>query len=96
MRSTGFSIFKEWSCCVDFNAEAIDPDQVDHALEAMLETGVTACLPTLDHGSHRRGHREILSARPSAGSKPPRIRDGPGYHLEGPFLNATEGYAGCR
>ena len=29
---------------VDFNAEAIDPDQVDHALEAMLETGVTACL----------------------------------------------------
>jgi N-acetylglucosamine-6-phosphate deacetylase len=80
---------------VDFNAEAIDPDQVDHALEAMLATGVTACLPTLITAP-----TDALIARFSALDRAvARSRLGPamvpGYHLEGPFLNATEGYAGC-
>ena len=32
---------------VDFNDSAITPDALDHALHAMLRTGVTTCLPTL-------------------------------------------------
>ena len=32
---------------VDFNDDAITPDALDRALEAMLRTGTTACLPTI-------------------------------------------------
>lgn len=80
---------------VDFNSEAIDADGLDHALEAMLATGVTACLPTLITASD-----DVLEARFSALDRAvSRSRLGPlmvpGYHLEGPFLNPGDGYAGC-
>jgi N-acetylglucosamine-6-phosphate deacetylase len=96
MRSTGlFDLQVNGFAGVDFNAEAIDPDQVDHALEAMLGTGVTACLPTVITAP-----TDALLARFSALDRAlARSRLGsamvPGYHLEGPFLNASEGYAGC-
>ncbi|MCH4554216.1 hypothetical protein MKW35_16465, partial [Aestuariibaculum sp. L182] len=32
---------------VDFNAADLTPEALDHALEAMLATGVTTCLPTI-------------------------------------------------
>ena len=32
---------------VDFNSTALTADALDHALRAMLRTGVTSCLPTL-------------------------------------------------
>jgi len=80
---------------VDFNAETIDADQLDHALEAMLATGVTSCLPTLI-----TAQADVLAARFAALDRAvARSRLGPlmvpGYHLEGPFLNPAEGYAGC-
>ena len=80
---------------VDFNAETIDADQLDHALGAMLATGVTSCLPTLITAPV-----DALSARFAALDRAvARSRLGPimvpGYHLEGPFLNPAEGYAGC-
>lgn len=31
---------------VDFNSQAIDVAAIDHALDALLAAGVTACLPT--------------------------------------------------
>lgn len=80
---------------VDFNDEKIDADQLDHALEAMLGTGVTMCLPTLITASF-----DVLEARLTAldnaiaaSSLGPLMI--PGYHLEGPFLNPQKGYAGC-
>jgi N-acetylglucosamine-6-phosphate deacetylase len=80
---------------IDFNAETIDADQLDHALEAMLATGVTSCLPTLitaptDVLANRFAALDRAVARSRLG--PIMV---PGYHLEGPFLNPAQGYAGC-
>ncbi len=80
---------------VDFNDAALTADALDHALHAMLRTGVTACLPTLITAAP-----DTLAARLAAldravatGRLGPAMV--PGFHLEGPFLNPAEGYAGC-
>ncbi len=80
---------------VDFNDAALTADALDHALHAMLGTGVTACLPTLITAAP-----DTLAARLAALDRavatsrlgPAMV---PGFHLEGPFLNPAEGYAGC-
>jgi N-acetylglucosamine-6-phosphate deacetylase len=96
MRSAGlFDLQVNGFAGIDFNAETIDTDRLDHALEAMLATGVTACLPTLITAP-----ADVLAARFMALDRAvARSRLGPimvpGYHLEGPFLNPAEGYAGC-
>jgi N-acetylglucosamine-6-phosphate deacetylase len=96
MRSAGlFDLQVNGFAGVDFNTEMIDADQLDHALEAMLATGVTSCLPTLITAP-----ADVLAARLAALDRAvARSRLGPvmvpGYHLEGPFLNPAEGYAGC-
>jgi N-acetylglucosamine-6-phosphate deacetylase len=96
MRSAGlFDIQINGYAGVDFNSTALTPDALDHALEAMLRSGVTACLPTLITAPE-----DILAARFAAldaavaGSRRGSAMV-PGYHLEGPFLNPTPGYAGC-
>ncbi|TCR62495.1 N-acetylglucosamine-6-phosphate deacetylase [Bosea sp. BK604] len=80
---------------IDFNSGAITAAELDHALEAMLATGVTACLPTIIT-AHPHELEERFLALDSAVSE---SRLGPlmcpGYHLEGPFLNPAEGYHGC-
>jgi N-acetylglucosamine-6-phosphate deacetylase len=80
---------------VDFNSDALTPDALDHALHAMLRTGVTHCLPTLITAPET-----VLGARLHALDRAVRTgRLGPimvaGIHLEGPFLNPAQGYAGC-
>jgi N-acetylglucosamine-6-phosphate deacetylase len=80
---------------VDFNSTALTPDALDHALHAMLRTGVTTCLPTLITAPE-----DVLAARFAAlDAAVASSRLGPlmvpGYHLEGPFLNPLDGYAGC-
>ena len=96
MRSTGlFDIQINGYAGVDFNSTALTPSALDHALEAMLLSGVTACLPTLITAPE-----DVLAARFAALDEAvARSRLGPamvpGYHLEGPFLNPAPGYAGC-
>jgi N-acetylglucosamine-6-phosphate deacetylase len=80
---------------VDFNSVTLTADALDHALAAMLRTGVTTCLATLITASE-----DALAARFAALDEAvARSRLGPtmvpGYHLEGPFLNPEPGYAGC-
>lgn len=80
---------------VDFNTEDLTAEALDHALESMLATGVTGCLPTLI-----TAREEVLAARFAAlDAAVARSRLGPlmcpGYHLEGPFLNPAQGYCGC-
>jgi N-acetylglucosamine-6-phosphate deacetylase len=80
---------------VDFNNSALTPDALDHALHAMLRAGVTHCLPTLITAPESE-----LAARLQALDRAIRVgRLGPtmvlGIHLEGPFLNPAQGYAGC-
>jgi N-acetylglucosamine-6-phosphate deacetylase len=80
---------------VDFNNATLTADALDHALDAMLRTGVTSCLPTLITAVE-----DVLAARFAAldaavaGSRLGQVMV-PGYHLEGPFLNPASGYAGC-
>jgi N-acetylglucosamine-6-phosphate deacetylase len=96
MRSNGlFDIHINGYAGVDFNSSALTADALDHALEAMLLSGVTACLPTLITAPE-----DVLAARFAALDEAvARSRLGPamvpGYHLEGPFLNPAPGYAGC-
>ncbi len=80
---------------VDFNSGRITSDGVDRALGAMLKTGVTTCLPTLITASQDQlRHRlQALDQAVSASRLGPKMV--PGYHLEGPFLNAEPGFAGC-
>jgi N-acetylglucosamine-6-phosphate deacetylase len=80
---------------VDFNSGTITAADMDHALEAMLATGVTMCLPTII-----TARRSELETRIRALDKAVRASKlgpvmCPGYHLEGPFLNPASGYAGC-
>jgi N-acetylglucosamine-6-phosphate deacetylase len=80
---------------VDFNAGTITAGELDRALEAMLATGVTTCLPTLITARpHELEQRfRALDAAVSGSRLGPLMC--PGYHLEGPFLNPAAGYAGC-
>lgn len=80
---------------VDFNDAALTADALDHALEAMLKNGVTMCLPTLITGEAEALQQRLaaLDAAVAASRLGPEMV--PGYHLEGPFLNAGEGYHGC-
>ncbi len=80
---------------VDFNDAMLSGDAMDQALHAMLRTGVTTCLPTLITAPE-----DVLAARLHALDRAvANSRLGalmvPGFHLEGPFLNPTPGYAGC-
>jgi N-acetylglucosamine-6-phosphate deacetylase len=80
---------------VDFNDVSLQPDALDHALNAMLGSGVTACLPTLITADETTlGHRLAALDDAVAGSRLGPLMV-PGFHLEGPFLNPAPGYAGC-
>jgi N-acetylglucosamine-6-phosphate deacetylase len=95
-RSSGlFDIQINGYAGVDFNSGSLTPDEMDHALHAMLRAGVTHCLPTLITAAEAD-----LAARLDALDRAIRVsRLGPlmvlGIHLEGPFLNPAPGYAGC-
>jgi N-acetylglucosamine-6-phosphate deacetylase len=80
---------------VDFNDEGLTAEALDHALAAMLTSGVTSCLPTIITADrHALAARlRALDAAVAASRLGPWMV--PGYHLEGPFLNPAEGYAGC-
>ncbi|POR48685.1 N-acetylglucosamine-6-phosphate deacetylase [Bosea psychrotolerans] len=80
---------------VDFNSGAITAAELDQALEAMLATGVTTCLPTIitAHPDELEARFKALDAAVAASRLGPAMC--PGYHLEGPFLNPAAGYAGC-
>lgn len=80
---------------VDFNDENINADRLDIALEAMLRTGVTSCLPTLITAPFPQLVRRFQALDRAVAQSQLGALMIPGYHLEGPFLNPAEGYAGC-
>ncbi|MDR3536105.1 MAG: amidohydrolase family protein [Acetobacteraceae bacterium] len=80
---------------VDFNDPGLTADALDHALRAMLDAGVTTCLPTVITAPEAALAARLQALdRAVAGSRLGPLMV-PGYHLEGPFLNPGEGYAGC-
>nr|WP_294565273.1 amidohydrolase family protein [uncultured Rhodopila sp.] len=80
---------------VDFNDTALTAAALDHALEAMLRSGVTTCLPTLITAAEA----DLADRLHALDEAVAHSRLGPlmvpGFHLEGPFLNPARGYAGC-
>lgn len=80
---------------IDFNSGTITAAELDHALEAMLATGVATCLPTIitAHPDELAQRFLALDAAVSASRLGPMMC--PGYHLEGPFLNPAPGFHGC-
>ncbi|MBO1077853.1 amidohydrolase family protein [Roseomonas haemaphysalidis] len=80
---------------VDFNDVALTAAALDRALEAMLGTGVTCCLPTIITAPEPvlRARLRALDAAVAGSRLGPLMC--PGFHLEGPFLNPAPGYAGC-
>lgn len=80
---------------IDFNDPGLGADGLDEALQAMLASGVTACLPTIitAHPEELQARFAALDAAVAASRLGPWMV--PGYHLEGPFLNPADGYAGC-
>lgn len=80
---------------VDFNSPGLTSDSLQLSLEAMLATGVTACLPTIITGSETHLHTcfsALEKARKSSRLAKTMVA---GYHLEGPFLSKLPGYSGC-
>lgn len=80
---------------VDFNSGALTADALDHALEALLATGVTTCLPTIITASPQQLEDRLIALDSSVGESRLGHLMCPGYHLEGPFLNPANGYSGC-
>jgi N-acetylglucosamine-6-phosphate deacetylase len=80
---------------VDFNDDALTPANLDHALRAMLACGTTLCLPTIITAYEHELMSRFAALDRAVSRSAFGARMVPGYHLEGPFLNPTPGYAGC-
>ncbi len=79
---------------VDFNDPNSSIEQIGHALDVILATGVTRCLPTVITGppaamlaSLRNLHRAKVSL--------PRGRAISGFHVEGPHIDPADGPRGA-
>ena len=80
---------------VDFNSPGLTSDSLQLSLEAMLATGVTACLPTIITGSETHLHTCFSALEKARNSSRLAKIMVAGYHLEGPFLSKLPGYSGC-
>jgi len=80
---------------VDFNSPGLTSDSLQLSLEAMLATGVTACLPTIITGSETHLHTCFSALEKARNSSRLAKTMVAGYHLEGPFLSKLPGYSGC-
>jgi N-acetylglucosamine-6-phosphate deacetylase len=80
---------------VDFNDAAVTADAMDHALHAMRAANVTTCLPTLITADLATLQARLTALDEAVAASRLGKLMVPGFHLEGPFLNPTPGYAGC-
>jgi N-acetylglucosamine-6-phosphate deacetylase len=80
---------------IDFNAGAFAPGQIDAAMQALRATGVTCLLPTLITATPDQLKTRINALDDAISQCATASVMCPGYHLEGPFLNPADGYAGC-
>ncbi len=80
---------------LDFNSYGVTAEKLDCALSAMLECGVTRCLPTLISAEENKLYRLLQelddAVKQSALGKEMVM----GYHIEGPFLSPKEGFVGA-
>ena len=80
---------------IDFNNPNLNPEDFHRSMQALLRTGVTNVLPTLitaNQGDLYRNFEALERARAFSPIAQMMVK---GYHLEGPFLNPAQGFAGC-
>ena len=80
---------------IDFNTPGITAQTLQKALETMLASGVTTCLPTLITASEehlKSCFRDLENSRQSCQLAKTMIV---AYHLEGPFISPHHGFSGC-
>jgi len=80
---------------VDFNTPGNTTKNLHKALETMLASGVTTCLPTLITASEehlKSCFKDLENSRQSSQLAKMMIA---GYHLEGPFISPHPGFSGC-
>ncbi|SFJ48682.1 N-acetylglucosamine 6-phosphate deacetylase [Phyllobacterium sp. CL33Tsu] len=80
---------------VDFNDAGLTAEALDRALEAMLASGVTTCLPTIITATPAELDARFAALDRSVAESRLGPLMCPGYHLEGPFLNPADGFSGC-
>jgi N-acetylglucosamine-6-phosphate deacetylase len=79
---------------VDFNNPHASPDDISQALEMILSTGATRCLPTVITG----GPDEMLACLANLRRAQLQLPHGKaiaGFHVEGPFIGAEDGPRGA-
>jgi N-acetylglucosamine-6-phosphate deacetylase len=80
---------------VDFSGDNLSVDKMIVAAHAIWKEGVTSFLPTLITCSHEKLLKNLKILR-EAVDKVENLRESiPGFHLEGPYISAEEGYRGC-
>ncbi|WP_208976026.1 N-acetylglucosamine-6-phosphate deacetylase [Pseudovibrio exalbescens] len=79
---------------VDMNSGNLDCGDIEKAMNAILATGVTTCLPTIISATPDKLLARFESLDRALSSSLLGNKMAPGYHLEGPFLSPVEGYAG--
>jgi N-acetylglucosamine-6-phosphate deacetylase len=80
---------------VDFNDAELTANALDHALGVMRAENVTICLPTLITADETTLLARLAALDAAVATSRLGAAMVPGFHLEGPFLNPTSGYAGC-
>ena len=80
---------------VDFNNPYLNPEDFHRSMQALLRTGVTNVLPTLITADQNDLYRNFEALERARAFSPIAQMMVQGYHLEGPFLNPAQGFAGC-
>ena len=80
---------------VDFSGDDLTSDGILKATLALWKEGVTSYLPTLLTNSHEKLLKNFRILAEAVRNEE-KVRDSvPGFHLEGPYISAVEGYRGC-
>ncbi len=79
---------------VDFNNPEASPTEIGRALEAIVATGVTRCLPTIITGSPEAMLASLTNLYRAKKSLP-LGRAIAGFHVEGPHIGAEDGPRGA-
>jgi N-acetylglucosamine-6-phosphate deacetylase len=79
---------------VDFNNPDSSIENIGHALDAMFQTGVTRCLPTVITGPPEAMLASLRKLR-RAQTMLPRGRAIAGFHVEGPHVGIEDGPRGA-
>jgi N-acetylglucosamine-6-phosphate deacetylase len=80
---------------VDFNQDGLQPGDLHRACERLEADGVGGCLATIITDDLDAMCRRLSTLAAHRGRDPLAQRLIAGLHIEGPFLNETEGYRGA-